>query len=57
MDSKYFKIMNWIKRKLGINDLIKEQQITNKLLEEVIRLQKHDINNDCEVHSRKKSVY
>jgi len=49
--------MNWIKRKLGINDLIKEQQITNKLLEEVIRLQKHDINNDCEVHSRKKSVY
>lgn len=27
---------------------------TNKLLEEIIRLQKHQIDNDCEPHSNKK---
>jgi len=48
--------MDWIKRKLGINELINEQKQTNKLLEKVIKLQKHDINNDCEVHSKKRHV-
>ena len=45
--------MSWIKRKLGITELINEQKKTNKLLIEVIKLQKHDINNDCKVHSDK----
>jgi len=46
--------MEWIKQKLGITELIDELKKTNKLLEQVIRLQKHDINNDCEPHSRKR---
>ena len=45
--------MDWIKRKLGITELINEQEQTNKLIIEVIKLQKHNINNDCEPHSRK----
>jgi hypothetical protein len=49
--------MDWIKRKLGITELIEERKQTNKLLKEVIRWQKHNINNDCEVHSRKRSTY
>jgi hypothetical protein len=51
------KIMDWIKRKLGITELIEARKQTNKLLEEVIRLQKHNINNDCKVHSRKIYAY
>ena len=46
--------MNWIKRKLGISELITQQKQTNMLLSQVIKLQKHNINNDCEPHSRKR---
>ena len=37
--------MSWIKRKLGITELIKQQKQTNKLLEKVIKLEKLNINN------------
>ena len=46
--------MDWIKRKLGITEIIQEQKQTNKLLTEIIKWQKHNINNDCEPHSRKR---
>tara|TARA_R110000772_G_scaffold268362_2_gene395128 strand:- start:14995 stop:15153 length:159 start_codon:yes stop_codon:yes gene_type:complete len=50
--------MNWIKKVLGVTELIEEQKQTNKLLKEVIHWQKHNIDNDCEPHSRKiKSYY
>jgi hypothetical protein len=48
--------MDWIKRKLGITDLIDQQKQTNKLLKEVIKWQKHNINNDCEPPSRKRKA-
>jgi phosphoserine aminotransferase len=49
--------MNWIKKTLGVSELIKEQKQTNELLKEVIHWQKHNINNDCEPHSRKRSAF
>jgi|TARA_R110000782_G_scaffold175543_1_gene266677 hypothetical protein len=50
--------MNCIKKAFGILELIQEQKETNQLLKEVIHWQKHNIDNDCEPHSRKiKSYY
>ena len=48
--------MNWIQKILGITEIINQQKQTNKLLEEVIKLQKHDINNDCSEWARKQRV-
>ena len=48
--------MNWISKKLGFNRLIELQEKNNQLLIEVIRIQKHGINNDCQVHNRKRSI-
>lgn len=55
--------MKLIKRILGITDLIKLQNETNHILAnldinlaEIIRLQKHSINNDCSTHEHKKTV-
>jgi hypothetical protein len=48
--------MNWISKKLGFSRLIDLQEKNNELLKEVIRIQKHGINNDCQVHSRKRSI-
>ena len=49
--------MNWISKKIGLSKLIDLQEKNNELLKEVIRIQKHGINNDCEVHSRKRTVH
>ena len=50
--------MNWIKKAFGVTELIEKQKETNELLKEVIHWQKHNIDNDCEPHSRKiKSYY
>ena len=46
--------MGWIARVLGIHELTCLLKENNKHLKEVIKLQKHSINNDCEVHSRKR---
>jgi len=47
--------IDW-RNKRFIAELIKEQKLTNKLLEKTIKLQVHFINNECEVHSRKEKV-
>ena len=49
--------MNFISKKLGLSKLIDLQKENNKLLLEIIRIQKHGINNDCEAHSRKRSIH
>ena len=49
--------MNYIKRKLGITELIDLQKKNNELLEEIIRVKKFGINNDCRVHSQKERIY
>lgn len=46
---------NWRERNQA-KTLIEERRLTNELLSEIIRLQKHGINNDCLVHSSKKTV-
>ena len=48
--------MNWIKRKLGITEIIDLKKENNRLLEELIKLQKHHINNSCETFARKRKV-
>jgi len=48
---------NWIQNILGLKELIKAQNKTNELLEKVIKLQKHHINNSCSVHSDKTKVW
>lgn len=48
--------MNMLRKWLGIHNLLKAQIQTNILLERIITLQKHNINNHCEVHSNKKRV-
>ncbi len=48
--------MKWIKKILGIQELIELQKQTNVLLKEVIKLQKHNINNDCVVYSDKQKA-
>ena len=49
-------IMNWIKRKLGITEIIDLKKENNRLLKELIKLQKHHINNSCETFARKRKV-
>lgn len=50
-----FKIteMNWIKKILGITELITEQKKTNELLSKIIELEKLSINNMCEAPSNR----
>ena len=45
--------MRWIKRILGITELIEAQNKTNELLKKIITLQKYSINNDCVPFSQK----
>jgi hypothetical protein len=54
-ETKTRALKNW-KERAQKAELIKEQKIANELLREQIRLQKHGINNDCAVHSSKKTV-
>ena len=46
--------MKWIRKMLGIDELIKEQKETNKLLYDVIRILKWQIDNDCSTHEHKR---
>jgi len=45
--------MKWIKRILGITELINKQEEANKLIGELIVLQKQHINNMCEAPSNR----
>lgn len=46
--------MSWIRRMLGMTELIEQQKLTNELLTEVTRLQKLDIDNNCRVFSQRR---
>lgn len=48
--------MKWIRKLLGISDMIEQQKRTNELLKAVIHLQKHQIQNDCVSHSEKQKL-
>lgn len=48
--------MKWIRKLLGITELIKQQKKTNELLELVTILQKHQIDNHCKSFSDRRTA-